>query len=93
MISEAIRTVYPGVLSGCYLEDEIPETVTVKSESMAALPEPYPVESWIQAIQKTDTLDGLREVWSSAIKGTPSVEALGKLIEAKDAKKKELSND
>jgi hypothetical protein len=93
VISEAIRTVYPGVLSGCYLEDEIPESVTVKSEPVAALPEPYPIESWIQAIQKTDTLDGLREVWSAAIKGNPFPADLGRLIEAKDAKKKELSHD
>jgi hypothetical protein len=93
VISEAIRTIYPGVLSGCYLEDEIPEAVVVKSEPVAALPEPFPVELWVTSIEKTDSIEGLREVWSAAIKGNPSPADLGKLIEAKDLKKKELSND
>jgi hypothetical protein len=93
VISEAIRTIYPGVLSGCYLEDEIPEAVVVKAEPVAALPEPFPIESWVRSIEKADSLDGLREVWTTAIKANPSPADLGKLIEAKDLKKKQLSND
>lgn len=92
VISEAIRTVYPGVLSGCYLEDEI-ETV-VHSAPVAALPVPaFPTEAWLQSIAETETLDALRDVWVQALRGGPTADDLVRLTAAKDAKKTELSND
>lgn len=92
VISEAIRTVYPGVLSGCYLEDEI-ETV-VQSTPVAALPVPaFPTDAWLQFITEAETLDALRDVWVQALRGGPTADDLVRLTAAKDAKKEQLSHD
>jgi hypothetical protein len=98
VISEAIRTVYPGVLSGCYLEDEIEPMQAVSTQApVQALPAPtFPVGSWVQAIQAADSIDGLRDVWMNALKNAQEFgtsDDLLKLTAAKDSKKAELSHD
>jgi len=91
VISEAIRTVYPGVLSGCYLEDEIE---VVQSAPVAALPVPaFPTDAWLQSITDAETLDALRDVWVQALRGGPTADDLIRLTAAKDSKKEQLSHD
>lgn len=97
VISEAIRTVYPGVLSGCYLEDEIEQVqvasqaVQVSSQPIQALPEPFPVDDWVTAIAGAQSMDDLRELWTLALRDGPSTTELAKITEAKDIKKAELT--
>lgn len=94
VISEAIRTIYPGVLSGCYLEDEV-EPIQVASQpakSIEALPEPRKMlYEWIEEIAKAENLDELRDAWTRALRDGLSNDELAKLTEAKDFKKTELS--
>jgi hypothetical protein len=84
VIAEAIRTVYPGVLSGCYLEDEIEPVqatsiqIPVQSQTadagkitleMKSLPAPtFPTSEWQEAIHAADSIDSLRTVFMDAIK-------------------------
>ena len=94
VISEAIRTVYPGVLSGCYLEDEV-ETVQAPSQPAPALPAPaFPTDQWIAAIEAADSLDNLRSVWMNAMKNCQDHGTnldMAKLAIVKDVKKNQLS--
>jgi hypothetical protein len=99
VISEAIRTVYPGVLSGCYLEDEIEPVQAVTTQvPVQALPAPtFPTDQWQEAIRTADSLDNLRTVFMDAIKNAQDVQAgpisINILTAAKDQRKLELSND
>ena len=99
VISEAIRTVYPGVLSGCYLEDEIEPVQAVATQApVQALPAPdseysFEIQTWIWAIEKTTSMDELRDVWTQALRLGPSPDDLIRLTTAKNSKKTELSND
>ena len=90
VISEAIRTVYPGVLSGCYLEDEI-EPVKATTQVVETLPAPFPVEDWVTAISGAQSMDELRDIWTRVLREGPSPEELTKLTAAKDIKKTELT--
>lgn len=99
VISEAIRTIYPGVLSGCYLEDEIEPVQAVATQApVQALPAPaFPTEQWQEAIRTADSLDALRTVFMDAVKNAQEAQAgptaINLITAAKDQRKAELSHD
>ena len=102
VISEAIRTVLPGVLSGCYTDDEIrsippdPVPVYIKTTPLQLqAPLDYDPSELIAKIETAASLDELREIWVEAVSecqknGNP--EALEKLTTTKDLKKSTLLN-
>jgi hypothetical protein len=92
VISEAIRTILPGVLSGCYLPDEIETMPTVVvTPAPIALPEPaYPLQHALLRISGAQTIDELREAWADIITAQPSHDDLATLTTAKDQRKAEL---
>jgi hypothetical protein len=98
VISEAIRTVLPGVLSGCYTDDEIrsipSETVPVyvKTTPLQLAPA-YDHATALANVETATTLEELRIAWTAALadcqrSGTP--EELAELTAAKDTKKSNL---
>lgn len=92
VISEAIRTILPGVLSGCYLPDELPEmplTATVTAEPTLALPVGFDITAAITTLNVSETIDDLRNAWASVIQSAPP-EALAELTAVKDQKKAAL---
>jgi hypothetical protein len=93
VISEAIRTILPGVLSGCYLPDELPEmpiTATVTAEPALALPLRFDIAAAVATLNASETMDELRNAWASVIQSAPP-EALAELTAAKDNRKTELA--
>jgi hypothetical protein len=95
VISEAIRTILPGVLSGCYLPDELesmPAVTYTATPVPIALPEPaYPIQHALLRISGAQTIDELREAWADIITAQPSHDDLAKLTAAKDNRKAELN--
>jgi hypothetical protein len=92
VISEAIRTILPGVLSGCYLPDELAEmpiTATVTAESTLSLPLGFDIAAAIATLNASETIDDLRNAWASVIQSAPP-EALAELTAVKDQKKAAL---
>ncbi|NBV32410.1 MAG: hypothetical protein EBR81_01040 [Proteobacteria bacterium] len=92
VISEAIRTILPGVLSGCYLPDELPEvplTATVTAEPTLSLPLGFDIAAAVATLNASETIDDLRNAWASVIQSAPP-EALAELTAAKDNRKAEL---
>lgn len=92
VISEAIRTILPGVLSGCYLPDELPEmpiTATVTTEPTMSLPLGFDIAEAIARLNASETIDELRNAWASVIQSAPP-EALAELSAVKDNKKASL---
>jgi len=97
VISEAIRTILPGVLSGCYLPDELPDmpasTVTVITEPVLALESPvseFDLTGASAKLSAASTIEELRDAWGEVIKSAPQEFAV-ELAKIKDAKKEELS--
>jgi len=92
VISEAIRTILPGVLSGCYLPDELPEvpiTATVTAEPALSLPLGFDIAAAIATLNASETIDDLRNAWASVIQSAPP-EALAELTAVKDNRKTQL---
>jgi len=92
VISEAIRTILPGVLSGCYLPDELPEmpiNATVTAEPTLSLPLGVDIAAAIATLTASETIDDLRNAWASVIQSAPP-EALAELTAAKDVRKTQL---
>jgi hypothetical protein len=92
VISEAIRTILPGVLSGCYLPDELAEmpiSATVIPEPTLSLPLGFDIAAAIARLTASETIDDLRNAWASVIQSAPP-EALAELTAAKDARKTAL---
>lgn len=94
VISEAIRTILPGVLSGCYLPDELPEsplplTARVTVEPTLSLPLGFDIVAAIAKLNVSKTIDDLRNAWASIIQSAPP-EALAELTSVKDQKKASL---
>jgi hypothetical protein len=96
VISEAIRTVLPGVLSGCYTDDEIrsipDESVPIPTTPLQ-LHAAYDHAAALASVETATTLEELRIAWTSALadcqrSGTP--EELAELTTAKDLKKSNL---
>ena len=94
VISEAIRTILPGVLSGCYLPDEIesmPAITVATTPAPIALPEPaYPIQHALLRISRAQTIEELRDAWADIIAAQPSHDDLATLTTAKDQRKTEL---
>ena len=92
VISEAIRTILPGVLSGCYLPDELPEmpiTATVTAEPTLSLPSGFDIAEAIARLNASETIDDLRNAWATVIQSAPP-EALAELTAVKDNRKTSL---
>ena len=92
VISEAIRTILPGVLSGCYLPDELPEmplTATVTADPTLSLPSGFDIAESIARLNTSETIDELRNAWASIIQSAPP-EAIAELTAVKDQKKASL---
>lgn len=92
VISEAIRTILPGVLSGCYLPDELPEmpiTATVTAEPTLSLPSGFDIVAAADRLNASETIDELRNAWASVIQSAPP-EALAELTAVKDNRKASL---
>jgi hypothetical protein len=93
VISEAIRTILPGVLSGCYLPDELAEmpiNATVTAEPTLSLPLGFDIAAAIATLTAAETIDDLRNAWASVIQSAPP-EALAELTAAKDNRKTQLA--
>ena len=98
VISEAIRTVLPGVLSGCYTDDEIrsipAETVPVYAKTNPLqLAAGYDHAAALASIETATTLDELRIAWTAALADCQRSGTAGELDElttAKDLKKSNL---
>ena len=96
VISEAIRTILPGVLSGCYLPDEVadlpPVTYTAAAEPQPALPAPvsFDLQAALDRIAACSTMDDLRAVWGDLMGAGNSLEDVAKLTAAKDSRKAQL---
>lgn len=92
VISEAIRTILPGVLSGCYLPDELPEmpiTTHVTAEPTLSLPLWFDIAAAAHTLNAAETIDDLRNAWATVIQSAPP-EALAELTAVKDQKKASL---
>ena len=92
VISEAIRTILPGVLSGCYLPDELPEmplTATVTAEPTLSLPLGFDIAAAAHTLNAAETIDDLRNAWATVIQSAPP-EAIAELSAVKDQKKAAL---
>jgi hypothetical protein len=92
VISEAIRTILPGVLSGCYLPDELAEmpiAATVIAEPTLSLPLGFDIAAAIATLTASETIDELRNAWATVIQSAPP-EALAELTAVKDQKKASL---
>jgi len=98
VISEAIRTVLPGVLSGCYTDDEIrsipaePIPVYAKTTPLQLAPS-YNHATALASVETATTLQELRVAWTAALADCQRSGTAGELDElttAKDLKKSNL---
>lgn len=101
VISEAIRTILPGVLSGCYTDDEIR---SLPAEPVTALPAPTPVlelcsqydhDAALARIESATTLEELRNAWAAVLiecKTNGTTNQMEALTTQKDLKKTTLLN-
>ena len=92
VISEAIRTILPGVLSGCSLPDELAEmpiTATIMAEPTLSLPLGFDITEAIAKLDASETIDELRNAWASIIQSAPP-DTIAELTAVKDQKKASL---
>ena len=86
VISEGIRMILPGVVSGLYAPEEVGE--------FEAMPETFNDEQARFAIESAQTLDELQakfaDVWKAAKNAGATKEQLQTLLEIKDSKKHEI---
>lgn len=97
VISEAIRTVLPGVLSGCYTDDEIRSipAETVQAPAPLQLAAGYDHAAALASIDAATTLDELRTAWTAALadcQRSGTAGELDALTTQKDLKKTTLLN-
>jgi hypothetical protein len=89
VISEAIRTILPGVLSGCYLPDELPDMPVVVTAEPLELTAGFDIAEAIAALEAAQTVDQLRDTWGEVMKSAPP-QTIAELTAAKNQKKASL---